>query len=371
MQIALVDLKPQYKFLKREINLTFKRICEQSSFIKGNALEEFENNFAKFVGTKYCVGVASGTDALHLALRSLNIGSKDEVILPVNTFIATAYAIMYVGAKPVFIDIDPKNYNIDTNLVEEKITKKTKAIIPVHLYGQSADMQKILEIAKKYHLYIVEDAAQAHGATCRGKNVGTFGDLAAFSFYPGKNLGAYGDGGAIVTNSSKLAKRIKKLREYGSSSKYFFDELGLNSRLDTMQAAILNVKLKYLKKWNKKRKKLAENYNKLLSNLKQITTPYQNKNSSHVYHLYVIKTLSRDKLRHFLLNRNIQTGIHYPLPLHLQKSLKSLGYKKGDFPVAEKLSKQILSLPIYPELTFKQQTFIVESIKSFFKKYEN
>lgn len=363
MQIPLVDLKIQYKSLRKEISKKISEIFESGTFIKGPVLEEFETNFAKFVGTKYAIGVASGTDALHLSLMALNIGKGDEVILPANTFIATAYAILYVQAKPVFVDVDPKTYNIDTELIERKISKRTKAIIPVHLYGQPCQMDKILQLAKKYKLLVIEDAAQSHGAVYKGKHVGNFGHAAAFSFYPGKNLGAFGDGGIITTNSIRLANKIKMLREYGAYSKYYFDQLGFNSRLDALQAAILNIKLKYLKRWNKKRWKLAQNYNKFLSNLLQITTPFTGKNISHVFHLYVIRTPQRNQLMKFLQKRGIQTGIHYPLPLHLQKSLRYLDYKKGDFPVAEKISKQVLSLPLYPELSLNQQKFIVESIK--------
>lgn len=370
MQITLVDLKTQYLTLEKQIDQAIKNILRSSSFIKGEALEKFEHEFAKFVGTKYCVGVNSGTDALHLSLMALSVGKGDEVILPTFTFVATAYAILYVGAQPVFVDIDPLTFNIDIRSIEAKITKRTRAIIPVHLYGQPCRMDKILQLSNKYNLFIIEDACQAHGATFKGKGVGNFGNLAAFSFYPGKNLGAYGDGGAIVTNSSKLFKKAIKLREYGASSKYIFEELGFNSRLDSLQASILNVKLKHQKEWNKSRQELAKNYNRLLSNVKQITTPYQDKNLSHVYHLYVIQTPKRNELKDYLQKRGIQTGVHYPTALHLQKSLKSLGYKKGDFPIAEKLCKRILSLPIYPELTFKQQDYIVESIKSFFKKTE-
>lgn len=370
MQIPLVDLKLQYLTLRKQIDQAINKILRSSSFIKGGPLEEFENEFAKFIGAKYCVGVNSGTDALHLSLMALGIGEGDEVILPTFTFVATAYAILYVGAKPVFVDIDPLTYNIDIKSIEDKITKKTKAIIPVHLYGQPCRMDKILQLANKYKLLIIEDACQSHGATFKGKKVGNFGNLAAFSFYPGKNLGAYGDGGAVVTNSSRLLKKIKRLREYGASSKYVFEQLGFNSRLDSLQASILNVKLKYLKHWNKKRQELAENYNKLLLSVKQITTPYQDKNLSHVYHLYVIQTPRRNELKDYLQKRGVQTGVHYPISLHLQKSLKNLGYKKGDFPVAEKLNSKILSLPIFPELTFKQLEYIVDSIKTFFQ-YEN
>lgn len=367
MQIPLVDLKTQYLTLSKQIDQAINKILRSSSFIKGEPLEEFEQSFAKFIGTKYAVGVASGTDALHLSLLALGIGPGDEVILPVYTFIATAYAVLYVGAKPVFIDIDPLTYNIDVSKIEEKITKKTKAIISVHLYGQPADMDKILSIAKKYKLLVLEDAAQAHGALYKKRSVGTFGKLAAFSFYPGKNLGAYGDGGAITTNSAKLATSLRELREYGSKSKYIFNMLGYNSRLDSLQAAILGVKLKYLNEWNKKRQSAADYYTKkIYQEIPFIKTPTITKKTTSVFHLYVIQTPKRDQLLKYLSSLGIQAGIHYPIPLHLQKSLRSLDYKKGDFPIAERLSQKILSLPIYPELTFKQQDYIVESMKSFY-----
>lgn len=368
MQIPLVDLKTQYKSLSVDINKAFRRICNSSSFIKGPFLEEFEKDFAKFIGTKYCVGIASGTDALYLSLIALEIGKGDEVILPVNTFVATAYAVIYTGAKPVLLDVDPLTQNIDTNLIEEKITKNTKAIIPVHLFGQPAKMDKILKLARKYRLSIIEDACQSHGATYKQKRTGSFGQLAAFSFYPGKNLGAYGDGGAVTTNSLHLAKLIRKLREYGSTTKYSYELVGYNSRLDALQAAILQIKLKLLPVWNQKRQQAADYYNKIIkSKIPFIKTPIINKDATSVFHLYVIQTPKRNKLMAYLLSKGIQTGIHYPQPLHLQKSLKSLGYRSGDFPVTEGLSNQILSLPIYPEITHTQQDYIIESIKRFFK----
>lgn len=368
MQIPLVDLKTQYQTLKKEVDLSLEKVLLSGSFIKGDFLERFEKDFAKFVGTKHCIGVASGTDALHLSLVALNIGKGDEVILPVNTFVATAYAVAFTGATPVFVDIDPITSNIDVRLIEEKITKKTKAVIPVHLYGQPAEMDKLLAIAKKHRLFVLEDAAQAHGATYKKKAVGNFGKLAAFSFYPGKNLGAYGDGGAITTNSSKLNKILRQLREYGAKTKYEHQRVGYNSRLDAMQAAILQIKLRYLPRWNEKRRKAALYYDKHLKKMPFIKTPVIDKSAASVYHLYVIRTPKRDKLIKHLTMDDIQTGIHYPKPLHLQKSLKYLGYKKGDFPVAEKISRQILSLPIYPELILTQQDYIVESIKKFFDK---
>ncbi len=369
MNIPLVDLKKQHDSLHQEIEASLKLVMTSASFIKGPTLEQFEENFAKFIGIKHCIGVASGTDALHLSLLALGVGKGDEIILPANTFIATAYAVLYTGAKPILVDIDPNSYNLDPHLLRGKITQNTKAIIPVHLYGQIADMDRIKSIADKHNLYVIEDACQAHGAKYKGKNAGTFGDLAAFSFYPGKNLGAYGDGGAVTTNSTKLAKTLKKLREYGGISKYRYDTIGLNSRLDAIQAAILQIKLKYLEQWNNNRVKLANYYNKRFNReIPFIKVPYVNSFSTSVYHLYVIRTPKRNQLAEYLSSQGIQTGIHYPIPLHLQKSLQHLGYKKGDFPVTESLGREILSLPIYPELTLNQQNYIIDSIKEFLKK---
>ncbi len=371
MNIPLVDLRKQYDFLQKKIDKKLDEIFRSASFIKGPILESFENEFASFLKTKYCITVASGTDALYLSLLSLGIGKGDEVILPANTFIATAYAILYVGAKPIFVDVDPNSLNINSDLIEKNITKRTKAIIPVHLYGQPSNMDRIMKISKKYKLFVVEDVCQAHGAAYKGKKVGTFGTLAAYSFYPSKNLGAYGDGGAITTNSSKLVKIIKSLREYGSTSKYTYSRIGINSRLDALQAAILRFKLRYLETWNKRKLNLATYYNNKLKVLSSITTPFIDEDSVPAYHLYVIRTPKRTQLIKYLSSRGIQTGIHYPTPLHMQKSLLSLGYKKGDFPVTETMASKILSLPIYPELTHKEQDYIVESIKSFFKTNEN
>lgn len=368
-KIPLFDLKSEYAYLKKDLNELFNKICSTASFIKGPYLESFENKFAEYIGTKYCVGVASGTDALQLSLYTLGIGAGDEVILPVNTFVATAYAVLYVGAKPIFVDIDKKTYNIDINLIEKAITKKTKAIIAVHLYGNPAEMDKINAIAKRHKLFVVEDAAQAHGALYHKKRIGNWGDIAAFSFYPSKNLGAYGDGGAITTNSKRLAIKLKKIREYGSSAKYIFDEFGFNSRLDALQAAILELKLKYLDSANAQKIKIANYYSKACNKqIPFIITPYNNPDTRAVYHLYAIRTPKRDLLSKFLAQKNIATGVYYPVPLHLQKALKQLGYKKGDFPVVETMSRDMLCLPIFPELTQKQQDYIIESIKAFYKK---
>jgi len=369
MNIPLFDLRTQNKYFKKDLTKIFNTICTTASFIKGPLLEKFEEDFARFVGTKYCIGVASGTDALHLSLMALGIKKGDEVIIPVNTFVATAYAVLYVGAKPVVVDIDEHTYNINIDLIEKAITKKTKAIIPVHLYGNPAEMERINQLAQKYKLFVVEDACQAHGAMYHKKHAGNLGDLAAFSFYPSKNLGAYGDGGAITTNSLALAKKLKKLREYGATAKYVFEEVGLNSRLDTLQAAILSMKLQYLERWNAKKRELAKYYDKQFNKeLPFIITPHVNDSAISAYHLYVIRTPKRNQLSKYLAEKGIQTGIYYPIPLHLQKSLKDLGYKKGDFSIVESITDEILCLPIYPELTKQKQNYIIQMIKSFFKK---
>ena len=368
-KIPLVDLSIQNKQIKKDIYKIFNSLLKTSSFTKGPSLEKFEKAYAKYIKATYAIGVASGTDALYLGLLALDIKKGDEVIMPVNTFVASAYATLLVGAKPIFVDCNQETGNIDTRILERYITKKTKVIIPAHLYGQAADMESVIKLAKKHNLYVIEDAAQAHGAYVKTKPVGSYGIITTWSFYPAKNLGAWGDGGMITTNSTKLAKKIKMLREYGSSDKYTFETIGINSRLDAMQAAILEAKLPHLTKWNKERQKSAQYYSKKLANLfPQIKTPSIDKNNTHVFHLYVIQTEKRDQLASFLAKHGIQTGIHYPIPLHMQHSLKNLGYKKGDFPVAEKLSQSILSIPLYPGITITQQDQIIKTIYSFFDK---
>ena len=367
--IPLVDLKANYQSIKSEIDRKINEVISSGSFIQGKYVESFEEKFAKFCDAKYCIGVGSGTEALHLSLMAMGVGKDDEVIVPVNTFVATAYAALYVGAKPVLVDVDEYTSNIDVFQLEQKITKKTKLIIPVHLYGQCAQMDAIKKIARKYKLLVLEDACQAHGAEFNGERAGSIGDMATFSFYPGKNLGAYGDGGAITTNSKVLMQKIKKLREYGSVKKYFFQSLGFNSRLDALQAAILEVKLKHLDSWNRKRQKAAAYYDKKISQELGFIKPVKNlPNATSVYHLYVIQTAKRDKLLSYLAANAVYAGIHYPLPLHLQESLKQLGYKKGDFPVAERLSQEILSLPIYPEITTSLQDQVIRYLKEFYGK---
>ena len=362
--IPFVDLKAQYNSIKDEIDEVIQRVLDTTSFIMGEELIKFEEEFASFCNVKYTIGVANGSDALILALIACGIGEGDEVITAPHTFIATTEAITYVGGKAIFVDIDPKTYTIDVSKIEEKINLKTKAIIPVHLYGQSADLDPIVELAKKYSLKIIEDAAQAHGARYKDKKVGSIGDVGCFSFYPGKNLGAYGDAGMVTTNNEEIAKKLKLLRNHGRITKKYEHEIeGYSSRLDNLQAAILRVKLKYLNKWNEIRRKNAKKYNELLSNINGVITPYEADYAKHVYHLYVIRTENRDKLREGLKSKGIATGIHYPIPLHLQVAYNYLGYKRGDFPVTEDCSQKILSLPMFAELSDEQILKIVETIK--------
>lgn len=366
MKIPFVDLKSQYISIAKEIDESIDRVINNTDFILGNDVKLLEEEFCGFCETKYGIGVDNGTSALELSLRALNIGTADEVITVPNTFIATVSAIVFTGATPVFVEIDPKTYNIDTAKLENAITSKTKAIIPVHLYGQPADMTSIMEIARKHNLYVVEDACQAHGALYRGKKAGSFGITGCFSFYPGKNLGAYGDGGMVVTNDSNIAEKVIGLRNYGRKEKYTHIFLGYNKRLDSLQAAILRVKLKRLSDWNEKRRANANYYSKLLKDM-QVIIPYEAPDCYHVYHLYIIQARNRDKLADYLQSKDISTGLHYPMPLHLQPVFKYLGYSEGDFPVTEKHSQNILSLPMFPELTKDQIEFIVYSIKEFLK----
>ena len=352
MMIPLVDLKAQYDSIKNEIDEAIQNVLNNTSFIMGEELKKFEEEFSKFCDVKYAIGVANGSDALILALRACGIGEGDEVITVPHTFISTTEAITHVGGKIIFVDIDSKTYTIDVSKIEEKINDRTKAIIPVHLYGQPADMDPIIRIAKKYNLKIIEDAAQAHGAEYKGKKVGSIGDVACFSFYPGKNLGAYGDAGMVVTNNEEIAEKIKLLRNHGRIIKKYEHEVeGYSSRLDNLQAAILMVKLRYLNKWNDMRRRNAKKYNELLNNIGEIIIPYEADYAKHVYHLYVIRTEGRDKLREELKQKGVATGIHYPIPLHLQPAYSYLGYNKGDFPISEECSQKILSLPMYAELS--------------------
>jgi dTDP-4-amino-4,6-dideoxygalactose transaminase len=362
--IPLLDLAAQYQTIRAEINTAIENVVQHGQFILGDEVDLFEHKFATFCGVNHCIGVASGTDALHLALRALGIGPGDEVITAANTFAATGFAIAYTGATPVFVDVDPVDYNIDVNLIEHAVTPRSRAIIPVHLYGQPADMDPILSIARHYDLKVIEDACQAHGALYRKRRVGSFGDAACFSFYPGKNLGAYGDGGAVVTNDSGLAERLRLLRNYGQRVKNEHSMLGFNSRLDTIQAAILLVKLNYLDEWNDQRRAVAERYHELLSS-DGVVLPTENPDVRHVYHLYVVQHEARDQLLTHLKRRGIGCLVHYPTPLHLATPFRSARSVPEGAPVSTMLARRILSLPMFPELAEGQILQIVEGVSSF------
>lgn len=364
MQIPLVDLKAQYLSIKEEIDEAIQRVLNKCNFIMGDEVKEFEEELASFCSAKYAVGVSSGTDALLLALKAINIQPGDEVITVPNTFIATTEAITMAGGKIKFVDIDEETFNIDTNKIESAITNKTRAILPVHLYGQPANMDPIIDVAKKYNLKVIEDAAQAHGAEYKNKRVGALGDIGIFSFYPGKNLGAYGDAGAVVTNDPDISNKIAMLRNHGRTKKYEHEYEGYNCRLDTLQAAILRVKLKYINSWNEARRNHASSYRKLLQNT-DIILPTEQKDNKHIYHIFAVRTADRDNLLNKLKNEGIGAGIHYPIPLHLQPAYRYLGYKAGDFPITEKCAREIISLPMYPELDEVKIKKIAEAISKF------
>lgn len=363
MIVPFLDLKKQSQKIAQEVFPLFGEIIESAGFVGGSHIQKFEEEFARFCKTEYCVAVNSGTDALRFALIASGIKTGDEVITVPNTFIATSEAITQSGGRPVFVDIDPRTYNIDVNKIEQTITSKTKAIIPVHLYGQCADMDIVVDIAHRYGLVVIEDACQAHGAEYKGKRAGSLGLIGCFSFYPGKNLGAFGEGGAIVTDDDNLAKKIRMLRDHGQIKKYEHETEGYNGRLDTIQAAVLKVKLKYLEEWNALRREHAMLYKELLGNMEEIVLPFEPEWSRAVYHLYVIRVKNRNGLQQELLKLDIQTGLHYPTPLHLQKAYAHLECQKGTFPIAEQYSQEILSLPMFPELDRTQIEYVAESIK--------
>lgn len=366
VRVPFVDLKAQYQSISNEINAAIQNVISDSAFIRGKYVNEFEKNFAKFCEAKHCLGVGNGTDALFIALKVLGIGAGDEVIIPANTFIATAEAVTMAGARVVFVDCNPATYNIDAGQIESKITPRTRAVIPVHLYGQPADMMEIYKTAQGHGLKIVQDCAQAHGATLDGKPLAEFGDILCFSFYPGKNLGAYGDAGAIVTNDEALAKKALMFANHGRISKYNHEFEGVNSRMDGIQGAILNVKLKHLPEWTEKRRQNAALYDQLLENLKGVIAPQTHPRTKHVYHLYVIRVKERGKLQKHLEEEGISTGVHYPIALPFMKAYEYLGHKTEDFPVAHQYQNEILSLPMYPEITDEMIEYAVASIKGFF-----
>lgn len=364
--IPLMNLPLQYQNLKKEIDPAIKRIIESGEFILGEELQLFEKEFAQYCGIKYCLGVSSGSTALDIALKAIGIEGGDEVICPTLTFTATAAAVVNLGATPVFIDINPDTYNLDKNQLVKNITKRTKAIIVVHLYGQISDMDEISKIAKKYNLKIIEDAAQAHGAIYKNKKAGSWGDAACFSFYPSKNLGCFGDGGAVVTNNSKIAKDITLLRDHGRISKYDHKIVGYNGRLDNLQAAVLRVKLRYLEEWNRKRRQIANYYSQKLSDIYNF--PFVSPDSDHVFYVYTLRHIKRDLIMDLLIKKGISSGIYYPIPLHLQKAYSYLEYRKGDLPIAESACNSIFSIPIYPELTQNEIQYVVKTLNEIVEK---
>ena len=362
MKVKFVDLHALHAPLMEEFRLVFERVLENSSYILGSEVTRFEEAFAAYLGAAHCIAVTNGTAALELALLAMGVGPGDEVITVPNTFIATAEAVSAVGARPVFVDVDPVSYNMDPTLVERAITPRTRVLLPVHLYGQTADMQPLLEIAARHGLKVLEDACQAHGAEYKGKKCGTMGVAGCFSFYPGKNLGALGEGGGIVTSDPELAARMRLLRDHGSLRKYEHSVPGYNFRLEGLQGGFLAVKLPHLDGWNDRRRRAALHYDNLLAG-NGIITPVEMPYAHHVYHLYIIQADDREQLRKDLNAAGVETGLHYPGPLHLQEAYKSLGYKQGDFPVCERLAGRILSLPMHPDISRDEVEYVVSVIK--------
>ena len=366
MIVPFLDLKTQYQSIKDEINPAIQKVLESASFVLGNAVSDFENGFKREHNVRHCFGVSSGTDGNHMALWGLGVGPGDEVIIPANTFIATAWGATLCGAIPVFVDCDSESYNIDPNRVEEKITSRTKAVVAVHLYGQPADLDPLMAITRRHNLFLVEDCAQSHIAEYKRKRVGGLSHASSFSFYPGKNLGAYGEGGAVVTNDDALSRTFRMMRDHGAERKYDHEIHGHNYRMEGIQGAVLGVKLKHLASWTEARRQHAKRYNELLKGIHLLVTPLEMTYARHVYHLYVIRTPQRDRLQKYLESKGIGSGLHYPVPLHLQKVFKDLGYKKGDFPATEQLANECLSLPMYPELTDDQIDFVCDTIRAFY-----
>jgi len=368
--VDFVDLRPQWRDCGEEIERRLVEIISTSQFVQGKFVEEFEKNFSSYIGSRYAVAVNNGTSALFLALLALGIGEGDEVVTVPFTFIATVEAIYFTGAKPVLVDVDPLTYTMDPDALEKAITERTKAVIPVHIYGLVADMDPIWELKEKYGFIVIEDACQAHGARYRlngeWRKAGNLGDVGCFSFYPSKNLGAFGEGGLIATNSEELYEKMRAIRDHGAVSKNFHRYKGLNLRMENIQGAVLDAKLPYLDKWNRERKEIAKKYNELLSDVDEIRTPYVPDKREHVYHLYVIRTERRDELKDYLRKKGIGTAIHYPIPVHLQESFRDIGYGRGSFPVSESLASEVLSLPIYPGLEEEKIEEVAGEIRKFF-----
>ena len=363
-KINCLDLKGQHKQIKKEIFGLFEKVYDNTAFSGGPFVEQFEKAFADYTGTKYCVAVNNGTSALHLAMLALGIRKGDEVIIPANTFIATAWGVSYVGATPVFVDCDANTWEIDSSKIEEKITSKTKAIAGVHLYGMPFDIDAVKRIAKKHNLFLIEDAAQAQGARYKGITVGSFGEMACFSFYPGKNLGACGEGGGITTNNEKYSKHLQSLRNHGSTERYYHDEIGFNMRMGGLEGASLQVKLKYLEGWNNRRRSIAKMYQTEIINSK-IKMQHQPEGADSIFHLFVITTDKKGDFVKHLQDNNINPGFHYPVPCHLQKAYSNLSYKQGDFPNSEYLASHCVSLPMYSELTDAEVKHVIDAINKY------
>ena len=365
MRVPILDLKAQYAAIKDEVTRAISEVCESQSFALGPAVAEFEENVAAYCGSKHAIGVSSGTDALLVSLMALDVGPGDEVITTAFTFFATAGSIARLGAKPVFVDVEPDSYNIDPSGIEEKVTGKTRAIIPVHLFGQAAQMKAVTAIAQRHDLAVLEDAAQAIGASQDGIKCGNFGDCGCFSFYPTKNLGGFGDGGLVTTSTDSLAEKIKVLRDHGQNPRYFYNMIGGNFRLDGIQGAVLNVKLKYLDGWNEKRRQNAALYDSFFND-SPVKAPKIDTNNRSIYHQYTVTVPDRDRLQKFLTENQIGSAVFYPKPLHLQECFRQLGYRRGDLPVAEKLCSEVLSLPVYPELSPEQIEYVAKMVLKFY-----
>lgn len=362
-KVGVIDLRAQYETLREEVAQALQEVADSTLYVLGPKVAEFERQFEGYTGAKHCIGVNSGTSALHLALICAGVGPGDEVITVPMTFIATSWAISYVGANPVFVDVDPVTYTMDVEQVERQITRRTKAFLPVHLYGQPADMGPLIELSERYGIPIIEDAAQAHGANYQGRQAGTLGKCGCFSFYPGKNLGAYGEGGAVVTEDDAVAARLRALRDHAQQTRYHHDEIGFNYRMDAFQGAVLSIKLKHLERWTEQRRLLAARYKELLADL-PLQLPGEAPDRRHVWHLFVVLHPERDRIRKEMEERGVVTSLHYPVPVHLQKAYRHLRYRAGDFPVTERIAEECFTLPLYPEMTTAQQDQVIDALRA-------